>query len=145
MQNRIKVILLNPAYFWSFADYVEGRQNPIENWYSRELSEAARFQFDDLLKNTAKIENHLQWGGFKFLVGEPKKYSIWQLDFKADRRQYRVLGIFQPGHRAVLLEGCYHKGRVYTPPSAFDNACKRAKNLMEKRANTVERKIDDTL
>lgn len=144
MQNRIKVILSSPTYFWSFADYVEGRQNPIENWYSGELSEDARFQFDSLVKNTAKIENHLQWGGFKFLSGKPKKYSIWQLDFIADRRQYRVLGIFQPGRRAVLLEGCYHKGKIYTPQGALETACKRAKNLMEKRATTVGRKIDDT-
>jgi hypothetical protein len=139
------VILSRPIYFWSFADYVEGAQNPIQNWYASELSEAARFQFDSVLKNTAKIQNQLQWGGSKLLKGEPKKYGIWQLDFNADGRQYRVLGVFQPGHRAVLLIGCYHKGRVYTPHNALETACKRAKKLIEKRATTIDRQIDDTL
>ncbi len=126
---------------WSFHDYVEGGRNPIEDWYLNDLADGGRFGFDALLKNTAKTENHLQWSGFKYLKGEPKNYRIWQLDFFADRKQYRILAVFRPGKQAVLLIGCYHKGKLYTPPKALDTACKRAKALREERAGTRERKI----
>ena len=54
----------------SFLDLVEGGANRIEPWYQDELSQEGKDSFDALLKNTRKIENHLQWGGFKFLKGE---------------------------------------------------------------------------
>ena len=68
--------MIEPVYYWSFADYVEGGQNPIEDWYCGSLSDEGRYRFDNLLKNTAKTESHLQWGGFKLLKGEPKKFHI---------------------------------------------------------------------
>ena len=127
---------------WSFFDYVEGDWDPIEDWYQKELSEEGKAVFDALLKNTYKIENHLQWGGFKCLKGEPQKERIWQLDFVADKRQYRLLGVFGSIRKqAVLILGCYHKGVVYTPQSALETASKRARALRERRAGTRERKI----
>lgn len=144
MQNHKKVILFPQPFRWRFFDYVEGESNPsnpIEDWY-QELSDEGKMMFDALLKNTSKIENHLQWGGFKFLKGEPKKERLWQLDFIADKRQYRVLGVFGGIRKqAVLILGCYHKGEVYTPHNALDTASKRAKALREKRGNTLERTI----
>lgn len=113
---------------------VESGANRIENWYQNELSQEGKDSFDALLKNTSKIQNHLDWGGFKFLKGEARKERIWQLDFRADKRQYRVLGVFEPGKRAILLVGCFHKGAVYTPPDAIETGCKRAKALREGRA-----------
>lgn len=147
LQNRIKVILsVQPVYYWSFSDYVEGSHNPVQDWYGGELSDSGRLQFDALLKNTAKIESHLQWAGFKFLKGEPKKHRIWQLDFIAENRQYRILGIFGSVRRqAILLLGCYHKGKIYTPPNALDTGCKRAKNLTDQKAGTIGRQIKHDL
>jgi phage-related protein len=130
---------------WSFFDYVEGNVNRIEEWYQH-LSEDAKDTFDTVIKNTRKIQDHLQWGGFKYLKGKPKKERIWQLDFIADNKQYRLLGIFGAVRKhAVLVLGCYHKGDVYTPRDALDTACRRAKALREKRATTRERKIKDDL
>jgi hypothetical protein len=127
---------------WSFLDFVEGGVNRIEDWYQRELSQEGRDAFDALLKNTHKIENHLQWGGFKFLKGEARKERLWQLDFRADQKQYRALGVFGAARKqAVVLLGCYHKGIVYTPHDAIETACKRAKTLREGRGTTCERKI----
>jgi hypothetical protein len=57
---------------WSFFDYVEGGINRIEEWY-QELSQEGKDTFDTLLKNTSKIGNHLDWGGFKYLKGSRKK------------------------------------------------------------------------
>jgi len=134
---------VNIAVYWTFHDYVEGGQNPIGEWYTNDLSDAGRFGFDAALKNAARTKSELGWSGFKYLQGEPSKEKIWQLDFRADGRQYRLLGVFRPGRQAVLLIGCYHKGKVYTPPNAFDSAIKRAKAIREKKTGvtTSERKI----
>lgn len=120
---------------------MEGAGNRIQTWYQEELSPEGQENFEALLKNTSKIENHLQWGGFKLLKGEPRRERIWQLDFIADKKQYRLLGVFRPGRQAVLVVGCYHKGKVYTPKDAIETACKRAKALREGRATIVERPI----
>jgi hypothetical protein len=145
LPNHKKVILFKkpeePPKEWVFYDYIQGTQNPVESWISGQ-SEEVQFGFKTVLKNTAKIGNHLQWGGFKFLKGEPKKERIWQLDFFADGKQYRLLGVFPGGRKtAALLLGCYHKGVVYTPHDALETACKRAKALREGKAGLRERKI----
>lgn len=64
------------------------------------------------------------------------------MDFIADRRQYRVLGVFGQGQkRAVLILGCYHKGINYTPRDALETARKRAKALRAGKAELRERTI----
>jgi len=127
---------------WAFFDFVDGGGNPVQEWYQHELSQEGKDGFDALLKNTHKIANHLEWGGFKFLKGVAREERIWQLDFRADRKQYRVLGICGAIRmQAVVLLGCYHKGDVYTPRDSIATACKRAKALREKRGITRERKI----
>jgi hypothetical protein len=134
--------IVNVVVRWSFHDYVEGGQNPIKNWYDNNLTDAGRFGFDALLKDRAKTANHLEWG-LKPLQGEAKKVHIWELKFLADGKQYRVLGVFRAAKQAVLLVGCYHKGKVYTPPNALDTAVERAKALRDKKTGvtTSERKI----
>lgn len=142
MQNHTKVICFPSPVFWSFFDYVADGRNSIEEWYQGELSEEAQMTFDTLLKNQQKIESVLNWTGFKYLKGKPKEERIWQLDFIADKRQYRLLGVFGVGRKnAVLILGCYHKGDNYTPRDALETARKRAKALREGRAETNERKI----
>lgn len=133
--------MIKPVIHWSFHDYVEGGQNPIQGWYENDLLDGGRFGFDDLLKNSAKTKSELQWSAFKYPKGDLRKEKIWQIAFTADNRQYRVLGVFRPGRRAVLVIGCYHKGKVYTPADALETAIKRAKALREGRATTRERKI----
>lgn len=140
MQNHKKMILLKRPTSWTFCDYVAGESNPIEEWYL-ELSEGAQDLFDDLIKNISKIENPLEWGTRGFLQGKYKRERIWELGFVSDGRQYRILGIFDGPKRAIILIGCYHKGRVYTPANALDTAYERAKNLRLKKAGTHERKI----
>ena len=90
LTNHIKVISFPEPSQWTFNDYVEDERNRIEEWYTA-LSREAKDKFDSLLKNTAKIPDHTQWGGFKFLKGEAKKERIWQLDFIAEKTQYRIL------------------------------------------------------
>ena len=142
MRNHTNLILFPSSPFWSFFDYVANGHNLIEEWYLNDLSEEAQFTFDALLKNQRKVESVLNWAGFKYLKGKPKEERIWQLDFIADRRQYRLLGVFGVGRKnAVLILGCYHKGDNYTPRDALEMARKRAKAIREGKAELHERKI----
>jgi len=141
-KSHISDIMTPVVFYWSFNDYVEGGQNPIEVWRINGLTDTGRFAFNSLLKNTAKTANHLQWGGFDPLQGKPKKHKIWELKFFADGKQYRVLGVFfGPAKNVVLLIGCSHKGKVYTPPNALETAIKRAKALRGGKGGYVGRTI----
>jgi phage-related protein len=133
--------------FWRFWDYVSpppGARNLIQDWVDS-LSDEARLTFNALLKNIRKVENPLEWTPFRgFLRGKGKEKRIWELGFRADKRQYRVFGSFGPGRKeATLLMGCYHKQKVYTPRDAINEAGKRSKALAERRATRHERQVRD--
>lgn len=129
---------------WKFWDFVyTNDSNPIEDWYQADLSDESRFDFDNLLKNICQIENHLEWGCFKRMMkGKLREQRIWELEFRSDGRQYRLLSIFGSMRRSVvLLAGCYHKQKIYTPADALNTAYIRSKALSEGRASYHERKI----
>ena len=142
MTHNKNVILFTGGQTWKFFDFVnECGDNLIESWRNG-LSEMGRNAFNDILKENRKIKNHLNWLGFRgFLEGKCKKYRIWELGFKCDNVQHRLLNIFEPGRIVIILVGCYHKGRVYTPPDALNLACKRAQLLGEGYGQLPERKI----
>lgn len=127
---------------WTFYDYVQDKRNPVDAWYTG-LSLPARLQFNAVLKDCSKTENHQSWIGFRsYLQGAAKTERVWELGFKADNRQYRIFGIFGDERKsAILLVGCYHKGRVYTPPDAIETARKRAKAFKEGKGEAREREI----
>ena len=127
--------------FWDFA--YTSNSNPIEDWYQNDLSDESRFDFDNLLKNICQIENHLEWGCFRCMMkGKLREQRIWELGFASEGRQYRLLGKFGSTRRTVvLLAGCYHKQKVYTPADALNSAYLRSKALSEGNANYHERKI----
>jgi hypothetical protein len=133
-----KVILL-PKQVWKIWDFnfLTG-SNPVEKW-RKELSDDAREMFDGILQDLSKTANHLNWTSFKrFLKGYD---GIWELQFYADHRQYRVLGEFSGEKQATLLLGCYHKGKIYTPADALDAASDRKQLLKLGKATRSERKI----
>jgi hypothetical protein len=136
------VILFRSPKTWRFFDFVNERgDNLIESWKNG-LSETAQNVLNDILKENRKIENQFDWIGFRrFLGGECKKYRIWEIGFKCDNVQHRFLNIFEPGRTVVLLVGCIHKGRAYTPTDALKLACKRAKLLIEGKGGRHERTI----
>ncbi len=96
--------------------------------------------FSKLLKNIRNTEDHRNWIGFKRFI-KRKRDRVWELQFFADGRQYRVLGDFAGEKQAVLLIGCYHKGRVYTPPDSIDQAFKRKGFLKNGTATHYAREI----
>ena len=136
------MINFNPIV-WTFYDFVyPNGTNPVEDWYQG-LSEGTQQMVDTLLKDSHKTELSINWIGFKrFLKGKYKKKRIWELAFRADKRQYRILGVFgKESKQAILLVGCYHKQQVYTPTDALDLAFKRSKALSKGEAKLHERKI----
>lgn len=102
---------------------------------------------DDLLKNIHKTEIPKDWVGSRgFLKGKYREMKIWELGFQADKRQYRILGVFgKKRKQATLLVGCNHKQRVYTPPDALDLAFERSKKLLRGEARQHERKIKENI
>lgn len=128
---------------WTFWDFVFlNDSNPVEDWRN-DLSDEGKLNFNSALKAIINVDNPLHWVPLKrFLKGKYRKYRIWELEFKADGRQYRILGNFgQERKHAVLLAGCYHKVRIYTPPDALDSAFDRARWITEGRAKLRERKV----
>jgi hypothetical protein len=145
LKKNIKVIyskLPDEQNLWRFWDYGTQEANLFDEWYCS-VSPFARDLIDGILKNCLKVADHQQWLAFKrFLTGKYKSEKIWELRFKADRREYRILGIFGPQRKeAILLMGCYHKDGNYTPPSALDVAHDRAKAVKLGRWKPYARKI----
>jgi hypothetical protein len=61
---------------WRFWDFTQNNNNAIEDWY-KDLSEDAQNLFDSLLKNNHKVQNPINWIGFKrHLKGEFKGSGI---------------------------------------------------------------------
>lgn len=152
MTHNKKVIPFPTSPVWTFWDF----EQAIEDWYQQDLSEEAQEAFNALLKNNRKVERTEQWPGFRRFLNRVEE-KIWELEFVADKRQYRLLCIFASNvapncwpsamgslrKQAVLLVGCYHKQRVYTPTNAIETAVKRAKALREGRAELRERKTQE--
>ena len=129
---------------WEFEDFVFlDDSNPIENWYQCEISDEARLKFDGLLKDASKTDNPVHWIGFRrYMKGKLRRERIWELGFRADQRQYRILGKFSSERKhAILLIGCYHKNQVYNPTDALETAYKRSRALANGNAKLNGRKI----
>lgn len=120
----------------------------MDDWFLHDLSEEAQFAFRDALKDAQKIDSPTNWLCFKrHLGGKFRKYKMWELWFSCgDNREYRVLGVFgRERKQAILLMGCYHKGRVYTPAEALETAFQRARDLEQERVTIYERTIPTDL
>ena len=148
MLNHKKVIPFRSgleAERWRFYDCLEGRTNPIEKWY-RSLSEDGQYTFDALLKVHCKANSPTEWNSSKMLQGECKPHGIWEWVFvdTGHRRQERMLGIFgDKRKKAILLIGCYHKQKRYTPSDCLKTAIKNAKEVRNGTAELQERQIPE--
>ena len=139
MTHNKKVILFFKG--WTFWDYVSpAGNNMIEEWIEKDLLDDGRLMFDKLLKNIRNTANHLNWIGFKRFIKRGRE-KVWELEFFADGRQYRLLGDFVGEKQAVFILGCYHKQGIYTPADAIDQAFKRKRLLKDGTATHFERKV----
>jgi hypothetical protein len=124
-----------------------GRQRiePIEKWLT-DQSDEVRMMFNSTLKETRKRRNHLEWTCLRHkMQGKLRAEGVNELEFKADRRQYRLLLKFDGELQVVILCGCFHKGDKWTPADALETTVKRAKALSQGKASRRERTIQDDL
>jgi hypothetical protein len=139
-----KVILFPQAKstVWLFEDFVHPNgSNPIQEWLNQQSDEVQEM-FNSVLKNMRDTEQHIDWVSWRrFLQGEARKHRIWEIGFQAEGRQYRVMGVFAGRKLVILLAGCYHKGKVYTPHDAIDSAIKSTRALKEGAGKTSARQV----
>lgn len=121
---------------WAFKDYVSpAGVNHIFKWYE-DLSPAARVKFDDQLDMLAKMQTW-QMPEYRPLRGAPFK-GLSEIRFKADKRQYRVIGFFKRNcNEYVLLIGCFHK-EGYEPPNALQTAIQRKIDIESGKGRVVD-------
>jgi phage-related protein len=67
---------------------------------------------------------------------------IYEIRYTANNRATRALGFFEESRGIfVIVLVCFHKGRVYTPPSAFDSAQRRVAQICSGNAKSVPLQI----
>src|ERR1017187_5582518 len=121
---------------WRFLDYHSAAgNNLIEEWYL-DLPEEAQAEFDVTLKTLSITEDWRGLSEFDCLGRE----GLCEIRFKAGKIQYRPTGFFGPGAKCFsIYVGCSKKGRIYTPPDAFDLAIKRKGKVARGEAFLRER------
>jgi phage-related protein len=140
-QNKKIVIDFPPGEKWAFFDFVEDSgENPVEDWLIAQTF-GAKLSFQKLLKQNVRVDNHLEWGGYRHKMKGKANRRIFELEFSADKRANRVLCCFDGPKRTVLLCGCFHKDGNWTPSNAVDLAAQRLKRVENGTAKLVRRKI----
>lgn len=125
---------------WKFFDFgYMGSGAAIENWYQGQ-EEETQDMFDETVEGCRNVQNHLDWPHFKHLHGKSQQHGIWEIGFRSERREYRILGIFDGAKRAVLLGACFHKQKVYMPPGTIDEACHKVSVFRRGEGQLHERK-----
>jgi len=121
---------------WRFVDYCSpAGNNLIEEWYL-DLPEEAQAEFDVTLKILSITEDWRGLSEFDSLGRE----RLCEIRFRAEHVQYRPAGWFGPGPRCFsIYVGCQKKGRIYSPPDAFDLAMKRRSKVVRGEATLRER------
>lgn len=140
-QNNKNVIDFPPGEKWLFFDFVENDEtNAIEDWLSVQ-SFGAKLSFQKLLKQTVRVENHLEWGSYRHKMKGKRNRKIFELEFSSDGRANRILCCFDGPKRAILLCGCYHKNSNWTPSNAVELAADRQQRVENGTAKLTRRKI----
>jgi hypothetical protein len=123
---------------WRFWDYCSpAGNNLIEEWY-QDIPEEAQADFDVTLKILSITEDWRGLSEFDSL----RREGLCEIRFKAGKTQYRPLGFFGPGAKCFsIYVGCSKKGKIYTPPDAFDLAIKRKGKVARGEARLRERSI----
>jgi hypothetical protein len=118
-------------------DYCSAADNNlIEKWYCN-LPEEAQAEFDVTLKALSITEDWRELPGMFEHLGRDRLCTI---KFKAGNVQYRPAGSFGPGDkRFSIYVGCRKKGKVFTPPDAFDLAIERRAKVQRGEASLRER------
>ena len=111
------------------------QRKAIEDW-RRGMQPQAKSDFDTFLKNMAK-QGEWHYPAIDGLKG--KKYKgLSELRWISGNVQHRIIGYTLADHRYVMLIGCTHKQRRYTPTSCLDSAVERRKSIERGEATYSE-------
>jgi hypothetical protein len=115
-----------------FLDYGSpAGNNLIAEWYC-DISVDARAMFDTLLDVLAK---EAVW---KYPEFKPLDDGLGEIRWKCDNKQHRVIGCrWKVPSGYLLLIGCTHKQKIYSPPDAIATADKRRRGLVFKKEGFV--------
>jgi hypothetical protein len=133
------IVFIGQTRYYGFVEihgfYSPAGNNLIEEWYL-DQPEEAQAEFDVTLKGLAITEDWRGLPEFKSLGID----GLCEIRFKAAKVQYRPAGFFGPGAKCFsIYVGCYKKGKVYSPPDAFDLAMKRRGKVLRGEASLRER------
>jgi hypothetical protein len=125
---------------WQFMDYISLRgRNVIQDWYAGLLMRE-RTDFDAFIRLLARTAEW-RYPDFRWLRG--KKYrGLGEIRFESEKKEHRVIGYFNLVPRQyIMLIGCFHKQRIYTPANALDTALQRKKLIEQGEGTLRERKL----
>jgi hypothetical protein len=113
--------------------YVSPAQNnKIADWYES-LSAQGRSDMDEFIKDMRKTA---QWQLPNY---RPKLHGyrgLGELKWVSGKKEHRLIGYLESGTFFAMM-GCTHKGKVYDPTDALDEAAKRKSRIERGEARTV--------
>lgn len=109
-----------------------GGNNKIADWY-KDLSVQERADADEFIKNMRKTE---EWKLPKYRPRLKGYKGLGELRWTSDKKEHRLIGYLQGGSFFAVM-GCTHKGTVYDPADALDQADKRKSQIQNGKAITV--------
>jgi hypothetical protein len=124
---------------WTFVEYVSGRGLGTVTAWLAEGSVTRRAEFHTRLRFLAPIRNRLDWedSSFRKMRRAAGRAGLYEIRWKADSTQWRVLGFFRDGQREfVMVMGCSHKQQIYTPRDAIEKAIDRKGEIEKNHRQT---------
>ena len=110
-----------------------GGNNKIADWYA-DLSDQGRSDADEFIKNMRKTKD------WKMPYYRPKLKGykgMGELRWDSEKKEHRLIGFLKGGVFFAVM-GCTHKGQIYDPADALDQAKKRKDQIQTERVITVE-------
>lgn len=121
---------------WTFRAYITPAGNKdFKKWYDQQGA-AVQAEFDASIEFLAPRPRD-QWTRPHFDQLGGAQAGLGEIRFKAEKVQYRPIGMFGPAaYEFTLLIGSSKKGSSYDPRNAMTTALTRAKQITKGEAST---------
>jgi hypothetical protein len=107
--------------------------NKIADWYHKLLPQE-RADADEFIKDMRKTA---EWKLPNYRPRLTGYKGLGELRWTSERKEHRLIGFLQGGAFFAVM-GCTHKGNVYVPADALDQADTRKSQIQNGKATTVE-------
>jgi hypothetical protein len=105
--------------------------NKIADWYES-LSVQARSDADEFIKNMRRTKD---WKPPYYKPRLQGYKGLGELRWTSEKKEHRLIGYLEGGAFFAVM-GCTHKGKVYDPADALNQANKRKKQIESGKAVT---------